>query len=127
MKTLFSTIDRLENAMSFHRDRHAVLAGNVANVDTPGYRPFDLERVETPEGPMSLARTNEGHLPGPETEGVALSFDDAGQTQGADGNAVSLERELAKMDANRVRYLTATELTSRKVALLRYAATDGNG
>ena len=38
-----------------------------------------------------------------------------------------LEKELAKIDANRVRYSASTELVSRRLALLRYAASDGNG
>lgn len=128
MKTLFTTIDTLEKAMTFHRERHAVLAGNVANVDTPGFRPFDLTRTDAPLGAISLTRTDTQHLPvGSQVGEVTLSFDGSGESVGADGNAVSMERELAKMDANRVRYLTSAELTSRRVALLRYAASDGNG
>ena len=52
--------------------------------------------------------------------------DDGGALVGPDGNAVQLERELAKIDANRVRYGTSAELVSRRMALLRYAAGDGN-
>ena len=37
-------VDSLQAALTYHRDRHAVLAGNVANLDTPGYRPLDLTR-----------------------------------------------------------------------------------
>jgi len=38
-------------------------------------------------------------------------------------NAVSLERELSKIDANRARYATSAELVSRRLAVLRYAAS----
>ena len=54
-----------------------------------------------------------------------LVFDDGGALAGPDGNAVQLERELAKVDANRLRYATSSELVSRRMALLRYAAGDG--
>jgi flagellar basal body rod protein FlgB len=104
-----NTIDALESAMTFHRERHSVLAGNVANLDTPGYRPLDLVRGSGPGSQPMLA----------------TSFDDGGALQGPDGNAVALERELAKIDANRARYTTSTELVSRRIALLRYAAGDG--
>jgi flagellar basal body rod protein FlgB len=53
------------------------------------------------------------------------SFDDGGRLQGSDGNSVTLERELSKIDANRTRYSTSAELTSRRLAMLRYAAGDG--
>jgi flagellar basal-body rod protein FlgB len=111
--------------MTFHRERHTVLAGNVANVDTPGYRPFDLNPMPGTDG-QDLLTTQAGHMPltGGQ-QAYAKSFSDAGQLQTPDGNHVSLERELAKIDANRTRYATAAELVSRRMALLRYAAGDG--
>jgi flagellar basal-body rod protein FlgB len=41
---LFSstTIPVLEQVAGFAQDRHQVLAGNLANIDTPGYRTRDL-------------------------------------------------------------------------------------
>jgi len=126
MKTLFGTVDALENAMTFHRERQTVLAGNVANVDTPGYRPMDLERIAPGEaGALPIAQTEAGHLSAGGTAGATLSFDDSGASASADGNHVNLERELAKMDANRVRYAASSELVSRRLAMLRYAAGDG--
>jgi flagellar basal-body rod protein FlgB len=123
----FGTIDKLEAAMTFHRDRHAVLAGNIANVDTPGYRPLDLERPEAPgaEGALPLAGAGPAHLDAPTGTAQVQEFDDGGALQGPDGNAVSLERELAKIDANRTRYSVTSELVSRRLAMLRYAAGDG--
>ncbi len=41
-----TTIPILEQAISFAQERHNVLAGNIANLDTPGYRVRDLS-VET--------------------------------------------------------------------------------
>jgi flagellar basal-body rod protein FlgB len=119
-----STVDTLQAALTYHRERHTVLAGNVANLDTPGFRPTDLQR-RTAEDPGSMAVTNEGHLSPPATTDFVTSFDDGGALQGSDGNAVSLERELSKIDANRARYATSAELVSRRLALLRYAAGDG--
>jgi len=118
-----SGIDAMQGALGFHRERHAVLAGNVANLDTPGYRPVDLARNEGTEA--ALATTDTRHIAVASTAGYTTSFDDGGSLQGADGNAVSLERELAKIDANRTRYSTVSELVSRRLVMLRYAAGDG--
>ncbi len=125
---IYDAIDRLELAMTFHRDRHTVLAGNVTNADTPGYRPADL--VRTPEARAATrawladpSHQLEATPPPPEAR---LVYDDGGNLTGPDGNAVQVERELAKIDANRVRYSTSAELVSRRMALLRYAAGDGN-
>ncbi|HEY1812750.1 MAG TPA: flagellar basal body protein [Kofleriaceae bacterium] len=129
MSSDFSTVDQLANAMTFHRERHAVLAGNVANVDTPGYRPYDITQHEADGGQLELAAPEGAALqPGAEPGAAyAKTFDDGGNLAGPDGNAVSMERELAKMDANRTRYATAAELVSRRMAMLKYAAGDGSG
>ena len=119
-----STVDTLQAALTYHRERHTVLAGNIANLDTPGYRSVDLAR-RTAGDPANLAVTHEGHIPAPATRDYVTSFDDGGALNSPDGNAVSLERELSKIDANGARYATATELVSRRLALLRYAAGDG--
>ncbi len=37
-----STIPVLQEVVSFSQARHAVLAGNIANIDTPGYQARDL-------------------------------------------------------------------------------------
>ncbi|MCK6552575.1 flagellar basal body rod protein FlgB [Myxococcota bacterium] len=133
MRTFFQTVDALERAMTFHRDRHTVLAGNLANVNTPGYRPLDLVRVEEKTAGAAasvLATTNARHVavaPGSEatdgtrTEAVADGVD----TTDRDGNAVAMERELAKLNANRTQYAAASELVSRRLAMLRYGASDG--
>jgi flagellar basal-body rod protein FlgB len=119
-----STVDTLQAAMTYHRERHTVLAGNVANLDTPGYRPVDLERRPAAD-PGAMAITHEGHMGPPPAFDVVTSFDDGGALVSPDGNAVSLERELSKVDGNRTRYSTSSELVSRRLALLRYAAGDG--
>lgn len=110
MARIDGSLDTLQAALTYHRERHSVLAGNVANLDTPGYRPLDLARPSETSGGQAQ---------------VITAFDDGGAFQGPDGNAVSLEREMAKIDANRTRYNTTAELVSRRIAMLRYAAGDG--
>ena len=41
-----TTIPVLEQVVNFSQARHTVLAGNIANLDTPGYKTRDL----SPEG-----------------------------------------------------------------------------
>lgn len=117
MNVLFESTAAMSKALDFHRQRHSVLAGNVANVDTPDFRPVDLER--------SMLSPLTGRLAN--TDGVNFFFDDDDATPNMDGNTVNLERELAKIDANRVRYNTTSRLVSKRLATMRYAATDGVG
>jgi flagellar basal-body rod protein FlgB len=128
MPAVFDVVDSLERALSFHRDRHSVLASNLANLDTPRYKPLDLHAPEGGAASSALETTNPAHIaqsePGQRIEGQV--FEDAPGQEGTDGNAVSLERELAKIDANRVRYMASSELVSRRLAMLKYAAGDGS-
>jgi flagellar basal-body rod protein FlgB len=115
----------LRTKMQWHQQRQQVLAQNVANADTPSYRPVDLADPKfqlTAPGPASvrLARTNPEHLAG---------FTDAGDFPGNHqqfevrpaGNAVNLEDEMIKVAANQMDYQAATQLYSRSLGLLKTA------
>lgn len=126
VKLSFDAVDRLERSLSYARDRHETLAANIANIDTPGYRPLDLEPMtEEERGAAALQKTNAAHLGAQDKALAGQVVVDASSLAGPDGNAVSLEREMAKIDANRVRYVATAELVSRRMALLRYGASDG--
>lgn len=122
--------DGLERTLGFHMQRHGVLAGNLANADTPGYRPLDLTFTEAmDQAGGAIQTTHAQHLGGGDgsssaAQGEVVEVDPA---PGMDKNGVQVEHTLAQVTANRLRYETGIELTRRRFALLRYAATDGSG
>ncbi|MDH5491330.1 MAG: flagellar basal body rod protein FlgB, partial [Myxococcales bacterium] len=130
MANLFSNVDVARYALDYHMQRHNVLASNVANVDTPGFRPQELVREVDRgfAGTLRVQQTREGHLqpPGVGSAGLEEARTERVIQPGADGNAVSLEREMAKVAANNLRFETASRIVRQQLALLRYAASDGN-
>ena len=68
MSDFFSALAPLHAALDYHLERHSVLSSNVAHVDTPGYKPSDLARVEDVNFNsvfgVELAKTQAGHMPG---------------------------------------------------------------
>lgn len=125
MQVLFGYVDGMRDALTYHRERHTILAGNLANIDTPGYAPADLVRTGD-AAEAALAVTHAGHL-GADASGALAGAEvvqDAGPRR-PDENSVSLERELAKVEANRLRYQATSELVNKRLALLRYTAGDG--
>jgi flagellar basal-body rod protein FlgB len=67
---LFSeTISYLERSLNLRSKRHRVLSANIANIDTPNYKAFDLVLADEFEGPgrsvgnIQLKRTHSSHLP----------------------------------------------------------------
>ena len=134
MSDLFTALAPLHSALDYHLERHSVLSSNVAHVDTPGYKPSDLARVEDVNFDsvfgVELAKTQAGHMPG--TNGVAGSLhgrvvEDLSAGGGNDGNYVSLDREAAKVAANQLRYDTVSAIVSAELRQLQYAASDAKG
>jgi len=130
MAGLFAGVEALNRSLDYHLQRHNVLAGNIANVDTPGFRPKEIVRTAdpAPAGAEVLAATNERHISGGGRGGALadlLVVEDRTAPAGADGNSVSLERESSKIAANDLRYEGAVRVVARQLALLRYAASDG--
>lgn len=119
--TPMSGLDRLSRHLSHHADRQRIIASNLANIDTPGYRARDLTFEET----LAVVRDDDGVEGSMEWKEEVVIDDDEAPDQ--DGNTVGLERQMAKMSANLVRYRSVSELLGRRVAMLRYAATDGAG
>jgi len=126
---LFAHLQPLHQALDYHLERHNVLVSNVSNVDTPGYVPRDLARVEGFAGVLqvTLNRTNTGHIAIPES-GVPVTgrvFDDPTAGAGNDRNFVSLDREASKVAANHIRYDVVSTLVAAQLADLAFAAGDG--
>jgi flagellar basal-body rod protein FlgB len=116
----------LRTRMHWHQERQRLLAENVANAETPKFKPRDLAPPEfnptlQPLRGQALARTSTAHLTSSE---AASSFqvDRRGQfeTRPA-GNAVSLEDEMLKVAANQMDYQAATALYSRGLGLIKTA------
>lgn len=128
MAELFSLVGTVLKALDYHSKRHNLLAGNVANADTPGYRPLELVRkaADGSAARLPLQRTRDDHMQiAAIAEGGAELLEDRSAPVGADGNAVALDREMAKMSANDIRYEAAAGIVRRKLAELRYVVEDG--
>jgi flagellar basal-body rod protein FlgB len=134
MSDLFSALAPLHGALDYHLERHSVLSSNVAHVDTPGYKPSDLARVDAGSFEsainVAMAKTAPGHLEGPDgTSGPVHGqvFQDLSAGVGNDGNYVSLDREASKVAANQLRYDTVSAIVSAELRQLHFAASDAKG
>jgi flagellar basal-body rod protein FlgB len=134
MAGIFGAINPLHAALDYHLERHTVLSSNIAHVDTPGYRPSDLARVEEAGFGavlgVAMAKTAEGHLPAAGGGAASLEgrvFQDVSAGAGDDGNYVSLDREAAKVAANQLRYDTVSAIVSAELRQLQFAAGDAKG
>ncbi len=153
MKLFDTTLGTLERALDARLLRHNVLAGNLANSDTPGYVPRDIDfaaamREQTrdmggappvPRAGLTLASAGHavsgaGDIPlgtAGALEPTALGAPGSpvtavkGAGAGLDGNAVDVDRALAAVAENAIQYNAAARAAQKKLAILRYAASDG--
>ena len=132
MSTDLPVMAALRTRMQWHQERQRVLAENVANSDTPNFKPRDLV---DPKIDLSGANASGGTLPMMRTSGTNISpsgapdsFDQntkVGFETRPAGNSVNLEDEMLKVSANQMDYAAATSLYIRSLHMLKTAMGKG--
>jgi flagellar basal-body rod protein FlgB len=126
------TMNMLERSLDLYAQRHQVLLANVANEETPRYKAKDLEfqsvltsLVKTSTAPMAPTRTdghpNPRHFPLPvQSSGLSapVVVDLPGTSTGLDRNTVSIEKTMAALHDNSLRYSASSQILSRKYQTL---------
>jgi flagellar basal-body rod protein FlgB len=127
-------LSALRTKMQWHQERQRVLSENVANSDTPNFKPRDLVEPKFDKtgatagsmGALAMMRTSSSHIA--PASGGADSFDQnrrAGFETRPAGNAVNLEDEMMKSSANQMDYAAVTSLYSKSLHLLKTAIGKG--
>lgn len=109
--------ERLEQLITFTMKRHGVIAGNLANSDTPGYKAMDIRFEDYLNGDtLPMAVTEPGHI-----KASGPGFDDSAQLDGSapwkDGNNVELDKEVAKMNENALLYEAGIKLLGTRMSM----------
>lgn len=132
MSILFgSTMALLERGMDVSLARQSLTAANVANLDTPGYTPRDVDfarslEIARADGVGTPRRTHARHLtPGASGGDDVVVADSPDIPEGLDGNAVDLDTQMARMAETAVMYQANSRAISKKFALMRYVASEG--
>ncbi|MBU8849550.1 MAG: flagellar basal body rod protein FlgB [Desulfobacterales bacterium] len=115
MDALFGkTIEMLSTVLDFRSARHKVITSNIANIDTPDYRPKDivfkeaLEAITSKNG-VTMTKSRGGHMPE-----QSIPTDRAGFEVINSGEKVNLDSEMAKLAENNLMHNLAVELLARK-------------
>lgn len=123
------TISLLSRSLDGAALRQDLLAHNIANADTPGFRRQDLDfatMLHDVQSGLGMSRTHARHLP---TSGSGSPYRVIESTDGvvrADGNTVVIETEMARLSQNAMFYQAVSTQLSKEFARLR-AAISGRG
>lgn len=135
MSNLFDkTADALSKSLDMRLQRHNITSANIANAETPGYvaKKLDFEnelaRALELEGLPRMDQTHPNHMPIAQGRVGRVSpdiYENPEIDLNNDKNTVNLEKEMATLTENSIVYKAAIELMKKKMAALRYAASDG--
>lgn len=117
-----------ESALLLYGQRVGVLASNMANADTPGYKARDIDFAAVlghgsdDQAPLAVATTRPGHISTVGSDGPAAELKFRNPFQASlDGNTVEMAVEQAAFAENTVRYQASLQLINGQIAELQSA------
>lgn len=136
----------LKSRLGYLTERQKLIAQNVANADTPGYRPNDLKAFSfqaslmnqtsgsayrggpsAPTSGVSMMATSAAHMAPTKPSSGWREAEKPDSETTLDGNAVSLEDQMLKMTDARMNYDAAISFYQKSMNMLRQAARKPNG
>jgi len=121
-------LGNLPEHLSLYGQRSSLLASNIANADTPGFKARDIDfqsiMSKASGARMSMATTQAGHIGGADAAigGMELLYRMPTQTS-LDGNTVNTQVEQAQFTENAVRYQSTLTFLGGKFSSLKMAIT----
>ncbi|MBT3983445.1 MAG: flagellar basal body rod protein FlgB [Bacteriovoracaceae bacterium] len=129
MKIADKTMKALATSLNMRELRQELIASNIANATTPGYKAkriefegalkqaLDLDKSRS----MNVNNPNHFNVGGGGFESVQPEiFEDPNGIASQDGNTVDRDAEMAKMAENKIMYDAAVQLLNKKIALMKY-------
>ena len=122
--------DLAERRLAWANRRQAVLAQNIANANTPGFKPHDLKpftaaltRAQT----AAPIRTQPNHLAGTIAARAHNEVIDRSHMQAPDGNAIALDEQLVKVADTETTHALATTIYRKYLSMFSIALGRGAG
>jgi flagellar basal-body rod protein FlgB len=135
MADLFDkTTKALGASVNLRQIKNNVITSNIANAETPGYqaKKVDFEnalaRAIDLEGISGQSASDPSHFsmgPGALSRVKADIYENPDVSVNNDGNTVDIAGEMSELAQNSIMYKAAIQLINKKMAALKYAATNG--
>lgn len=128
------SLDRLtglhHKAVNVRNDRMEIIAGNLANQNTPGYKARDIDFKEAMSSAnyqqkLSLRQTSSGHIEGEMMANSQLAYRMPTQPDTGDGNTVEAQIERNLFLDNGMRYQISLQLLDGKLKGMKKAISGG--
>lgn len=117
----------LQKNLDLRLRNQQIIASNIANAQTPGYRAKRFEfqkalRQAVDGNEHGLAVTNPRHISaGGSLETVHGTVTEVKATQGlGDGNSVDVDHEMVSLAQNQLMYEASVQLLNKKMGIIKY-------
>ncbi len=107
-------IGLVEKALNIRAHYHKILAGNIANVDTPNYKEKDI----------NFNKELESRIRGAQDIQVTEKTEQDGYAS-TDGNTVNMENMIVKVTENSLFFNSLVHVVSKKLSTMRYVINEG--
>ncbi len=125
------TSKMIERALNISAKRHNLIAGNIANMDTIGYNPQDLDfsrtlkRAMGEKEPALLDKTHHKHLPDNGEESFSMKGESIQDVDIYHLDTVNIDTQMMNLMENNIKYRATTEMLLRKMKILQYSIDEG--
>jgi len=128
-----STIPMLQEVIGFAQARHEILAGNIANIDTPGYRTRDLNEEVFHDKLKKAIKARDQSRSGAISPGIAKVKDGDPMREVRDSlnsvlyhddSNVSLEHQVTQISKNQFMHNLAISIMNSQFRLMEAAISE---
>ncbi len=125
------TYEVLSNSIDISAKRHNLITSNIANMDTIGYKPRDLDfnrtlqRAMAGPPPSDMKQTHGKHFSGFDVNSSLIKGENSEDVDIYHLDSVNIDTEMTHLVENNIKYRTSTEMLLRKMDKLRYAIREG--
>ncbi len=129
MQIMDRSMKALTTSLNFRKLRNDIIASNIANSETPGYKAkkIDFEEalaraIEVDDQPSPLVGDTQHYNVGSgEVNQLEPEiYDDPNGIVSEDGNTVNRDMELSEMAENKILYDASVQLMNKKLGLMKY-------
>jgi flagellar basal-body rod protein FlgB len=118
------TIQMIEDRLSLNSMNQKLISGNLANIDTPGYKTKELSfestlRQSLEEQVLQMVRSNDRHF-APDDPLEALENQEV-----VEGGSVDLDTQMVNLTKNSIEYQHMVGMLNKKFTMLKTAITEG--
>lgn len=134
MKIDDPTVQALAASLKYRQLRQELIASNIANAETPGYKAKKIDFEEAlaraldvdDELKMKTSDSKHFNVGGGGFNNLQPEiYEDSNGITSLDGNNVDRDQEMAEMAENKIMYDASVQLLNKKLGLLKYAIGSG--